>query len=152
MLGTPTPDEIAAIPNPQTRDFLRSQAKRKPRPLETLFKDASAPALDLLDKLLKFDPSKRITIEEALNHPYLTELHYPSDEVSLGLDITPSLQESPSHNLTLSSRSTPSPPPNSRLSSMMRFSFTTLRTSGKNMRSSNTSSLKECWRPKESAS
>jgi serine/threonine protein kinase len=30
--------------------------------------------------MLAFDPNKRITVEEALAHPYLTELHCPEDE------------------------------------------------------------------------
>jgi mitogen-activated protein kinase 1/3 len=30
--------------------------------------------------MLIFDPKKRITIDEALKHPYLKELHYPDDE------------------------------------------------------------------------
>jgi len=38
-------------------------------------------ALDLLSKFLIFDPSKRITVEEALNHPYLSTFHCPEDEV-----------------------------------------------------------------------
>lgn len=81
ILGTPTPDEINSIPNAQTRDFLKSQEKRKPRPLETLFKGANPLAINLLGSLLKFDATKRITIEDALKHPYLKELHCPTDEV-----------------------------------------------------------------------
>ena len=84
ILGSPTPDEINSFPNVQTRDFLKGLEKKKPRPLETLFKGANPLAIDLLSKLLKFDPSKRITIEEALAHQYLKELHYPSDEVPFG--------------------------------------------------------------------
>jgi serine/threonine protein kinase len=38
--------------------------------------------LDLLDKLLDWSPLKRITVEEALDHEYLKELHDPLDEVS----------------------------------------------------------------------
>ena len=38
-------------------------------------------AIDLLKKLLTFDYKKRITVEEALSHPYLSELHFPEDEV-----------------------------------------------------------------------
>lgn len=30
--------------------------------------------------MLAFDPSKRITVEDALSHPYLAELHCPEDE------------------------------------------------------------------------
>lgn len=32
-------------------------------------------AIDLLEKLLKFDPSQRISAEEALRHPYFTTSH-----------------------------------------------------------------------------
>lgn len=37
-------------------------------------------ALDLLVKMLKFNPDKRITAEEALAHPYLHQYSFPSDE------------------------------------------------------------------------
>jgi len=39
-------------------------------------------ALDLLKKMLAFDFNKRITVEEALGHAYLAELHFPDDEVN----------------------------------------------------------------------
>lgn len=46
----------------------------------TLFPHADLKALDLLDKMLAFNPDNRITVEEALKHPYL-ELYYdPLDE------------------------------------------------------------------------
>ena len=37
-------------------------------------------ALDLLEKMLVFDPKKRITAAEALAHSYLSPYHDPSDE------------------------------------------------------------------------
>lgn len=37
-------------------------------------------AIDLLEKMLTFDPRKRITAAEALAHPYLAPYHDPSDE------------------------------------------------------------------------
>jgi mitogen-activated protein kinase 1/3 len=39
-------------------------------------------ACDLLCKLLQFDPDLRITVDEALHHPYLQQLHCPDDEPS----------------------------------------------------------------------
>lgn len=44
---------------------------------------ASCPslALDLLDRMLTFNPNKRITVEEALAHPYLEQYYDPTDEV-----------------------------------------------------------------------
>jgi serine/threonine protein kinase len=38
-------------------------------------------ALDLLDKMLTFNPHKRISVEEALAHPYLEQYYDPEDEV-----------------------------------------------------------------------
>ncbi|MBN3289247.1 MK01 kinase, partial [Polypterus senegalus] len=40
----------------------------------------SKATLDLLDKMLTFNPHKRIDVEEALAHPYLEQYYDPSDE------------------------------------------------------------------------
>lgn len=45
-----------------------------------LFRNANPDALDLLDRLLAFDPSSRISVEQALEHPYLHIWHDASDE------------------------------------------------------------------------
>jgi mitogen-activated protein kinase 7 len=37
-------------------------------------------AIDLLEKLLLFDPSKRLTVEQTLEHPYLQAYHDITDE------------------------------------------------------------------------
>ena len=39
--------------------------------------------MDLLAKLLAFDPDKRLTCEEALAHPYFAQYADPDDEVLL---------------------------------------------------------------------
>lgn len=39
-------------------------------------------ALDLLGKMLTFNPHQRITVEEALSHPYLEQYYDPDDEVT----------------------------------------------------------------------
>jgi serine/threonine protein kinase len=37
-------------------------------------------AVDLLERMLVFDPKKRIRADEALAHPYLAPYHDPTDE------------------------------------------------------------------------
>ncbi|CAD5227072.1 unnamed protein product [Bursaphelenchus xylophilus] len=37
-------------------------------------------AIDLLDKILVLDPDRRISVEEALQHPYMAQYSMPSDE------------------------------------------------------------------------
>ena len=57
--------------------------KRKAVDFNELFKAAKNPdAIDLLKKMLVFDPEKRITIEEALKHPYMSKYHDSEDEPS----------------------------------------------------------------------
>lgn len=47
---------------------------------QRLFSNANPDALDLLDRMLAFDPSSRISVEEALEHRYLHIWHDASDE------------------------------------------------------------------------
>ena len=50
------------------------------QPLEVLFVNQNPVAIDLLKKMLIVDPDKRITVEEALSHPLMSEFHDPEDE------------------------------------------------------------------------
>lgn|SRR5690349_3524020 len=49
---------------------------------QQLYPRASPLAIDLLEKLLNFDPAARITVEQALAHPYLAAYHEEDDEPS----------------------------------------------------------------------
>lgn len=80
LIGSPTAEDIAKIPNPRSREKVARMPKKAPKDFSTMFRDANPLALDLLKRLLTFDPEKRITIEQALLHPYLQELHFPEDE------------------------------------------------------------------------
>lgn len=42
--------------------------------------DCNEQALDLLDKLLQFNPNKRISATDALKHPFVSIFHNPSEE------------------------------------------------------------------------
>ncbi|KAG5646769.1 hypothetical protein DXG03_002455 [Asterophora parasitica] len=80
VLGTPTLDEFYAITTRRSRDYIRALPFRKRRPFAQLFPNANPLAVDFLTKTLTFDPKKRITVEEALAHPYLEAYHDPDDE------------------------------------------------------------------------
>ena len=66
--------------NPQAQEYIRSLPIRRREPFKESFPHASALAIDLLDKMLIFDPAVRITCEQALEHPYLATWHDPTDE------------------------------------------------------------------------
>ena len=45
----------------------------------------SSDALDLLQRMLLFNPTKRISVLEAMRHPYLKDFYDPEDEVYVHL-------------------------------------------------------------------
>ncbi|POW21435.1 hypothetical protein PSHT_02450 [Puccinia striiformis] len=72
--------ELIAISSHRSRDYIRALPFKKKKPFGQLYPNASALAVDLLEKCLTFNPKKRITCEEALRHPYLASYHDPDDE------------------------------------------------------------------------
>ncbi len=46
------------------------------------FPEADPLAIDLMTKMMAFDPRKRITVTEALSHPWLAQLHDEASEPS----------------------------------------------------------------------
>lgn len=52
-------------------------------PLRTILGDVPADALDLVEKLLIFNPHRRLNAEEALEHPYVSRFHDREEEISL---------------------------------------------------------------------
>jgi len=80
LIGSPANDDILAIPNPKSREKLQRLPKTSCATLDSKFASCNPEAVDLLKCLLQFNPSKRVSAEDALNHPYFSELHSAEDE------------------------------------------------------------------------
>ncbi|CAI5712962.1 unnamed protein product [Hyaloperonospora brassicae] len=74
-LGTPTEDEWPNVSS--LANFVEFTPNVAP-PLASIFSAASEDVLDLLSKLLKYNPAERITAAEALQHPYFTNSPAPT--------------------------------------------------------------------------
>ncbi|GAA98707.1 uncharacterized protein L969DRAFT_91371 [Mixia osmundae IAM 14324] len=77
LLGRPTEDMwpgFSKLPNAKALNLDAVQPFSK---LRAIFKYTTEAGLDLLSKLLRYDPKQRITAEEALKHPYFSESPLP---------------------------------------------------------------------------
>ena len=80
VLGTPSNEELEFITNPQAKEFINKLAKRTKQSFSQLFQKSNPVALDLLSKMLIFNPHKRYSIEQCISHPYFEGLHNPEEE------------------------------------------------------------------------
>lgn len=79
-LGTPNEETLSRIGSPRAQEYVRNLPLMPKVPFQRLFPNANPDALDLLDRMLAFDPSSRISVEDALEHRYLHIWHDASDE------------------------------------------------------------------------
>ncbi|XVE79706.1 hypothetical protein DITRI_Ditri14bG0079200 [Diplodiscus trichospermus] len=80
LLGTPTESDIGFVQNEDARRYIRQLPVHPHQLLANVFPHVHPLAIDLIDRMLTFDPTRRITVEEALAHPYLERLHDIADE------------------------------------------------------------------------
>jgi serine/threonine protein kinase len=83
LLGYPGEDdegELEILKDFKDKEALKKIGKNAHARFEKRFEQCPPVAVDLLKKMLTFDPKKRITVDDALEHPYLSALHCPEDE------------------------------------------------------------------------
>ena len=83
VLGTPNLEDYYNIKLKRAREYIRLLPFCKKISFAELFHqipNINPMALDLLEQLLAFNPTKRITVDKALKHPYLELYHDPNDE------------------------------------------------------------------------
>lgn len=63
LLGNPTPKLVQKIDNEKNKEFVQSLPKREGKDFKAFFQGANENAIDLLQKMLVYDPEDRITVE-----------------------------------------------------------------------------------------
>ncbi|XP_075078168.1 mitogen-activated protein kinase homolog NTF6-like isoform X2 [Nicotiana tabacum] len=80
LLGSPEDSDLGFLRSDNARKYVKQLPRVPKQPFSQKFPDVSPLALDLAERMLVFDPAKRITVEDALNHPFLKSLHEINEE------------------------------------------------------------------------
>jgi len=80
VLGTPKIEDVYKDGRSNSSEIIYKFGKIPKMPWKDILPTANDDALDLLEKMLKFDPDKRITVDEALNHKYFDDIPKEHDE------------------------------------------------------------------------
>ncbi|KAM3858477.1 mitogen-activated protein kinase 15 [Diretmus argenteus] len=84
----PSPDDVLSIKSEYGASVIQRMLLKPQVPLEDLLQPSvPSDALDLLRRLLVFNPDKRLTAEQALQHPYVARFHNPAKEPALNYDV-----------------------------------------------------------------
>ena len=90
---------MAMVSNENAKKYITSLEEKQKINLSEIIPSANKLALDLLDKMLDLNPIRRITVEEALKHPYLEQLHEPEDEPTFEGEIDFTFENNPKLSL-----------------------------------------------------
>jgi mitogen-activated protein kinase 1/3 len=99
VIGTPLEEDMEYITDPNALLYLKSLKFRPKMNLKQKFPGSPEDALDLLDKILQFDPKKRMTINEALEHSFFNNVRSSSKEVVSNINFSFEFEED--ENLTI---------------------------------------------------
>mmetsp|Transcript_2752 Transcript_2752/g.2397 ORF Transcript_2752/g.2397 Transcript_2752/m.2397 type:complete len:443 (+) Transcript_2752:63-1391(+) len=80
VLGTPKEEDFDFVTDSKALEYLKSFPFKKPVDLSEIYPAATSDALDILKKCLRFNPKKRISIDEAINHSFLSKVRDKSKE------------------------------------------------------------------------
>lgn len=87
VLGTPADDDISYVTDAKAIGYLKSFNPIERVNMATKYPGCPAEGVDLLNRMLQFNPYFRISVDEALNHPFFTRVRKPHKEKESSVQI-----------------------------------------------------------------
>ena len=72
-IGKPTEDQMGYLTDDNAKQYLKRLDSRQRKGFAEMFPQMPLEAVRILDATLKFDPRKRLTVQEALSDPFFDQ-------------------------------------------------------------------------------
>ncbi|XP_060821574.1 mitogen-activated protein kinase 15 isoform X1 [Bombus pascuorum] len=92
-LPPPTREDLVSVSAGYGTNLLEKTPNAPRRSLKDLLPEVPEKALDLISNLIVFNPNRRLTAVEALEHPYVADFHRRSNEPERGSNVVPLLRD-----------------------------------------------------------
>eukprot|EP00826_Nyctotherus_ovalis_P037229 TRINITY_DN3383_c0_g1_i19.p1 TRINITY_DN3383_c0_g1~~TRINITY_DN3383_c0_g1_i19.p1 ORF type:complete len:504 (-),score=139.95 TRINITY_DN3383_c0_g1_i19:1480-2991(-) len=99
VVGSPNEFDMSFINDRKAEEYVRSFAPCRRQKFSELFKNVEPEAIDLLEKLLTFNPYYRITAKEALRHKYFADIRDKSVEKEFKNPISLLIEKQPNDTI-----------------------------------------------------
>jgi len=81
VIGTPSEEDLQWLPpRSPARPFIKKVPVCGKQAWSTIYPRATANGINAIERMLTFDPTRRCTVQEAIQLPYFETLHMPDDE------------------------------------------------------------------------
>lgn len=74
VIGSPNEEDKSYVTDQKALEYLEAFPARPKSDLNKLYPGAGDEAIDLLNRILVFNPYFRLSVEEALNHPFFKKV------------------------------------------------------------------------------
>ncbi len=93
IIGTPNEEEKSFVTDTKALEYMKTFTPRPRVDFRELYPAASKEAIDLINKMLLFNPYYRITVDEVLAHPYFESVRDKAKEVVASQQIVLSFEK-----------------------------------------------------------
>jgi mitogen-activated protein kinase 1/3 len=82
VLGSPSEEECDFVTDQKATEYLKSWPTTKGQEFKAMYPAATSEGLDLLAQMVQFNPRKRITLDAALEHPFMAKVREKAKELT----------------------------------------------------------------------
>lgn len=83
ILGSQSLDSLSFITDQKALEYVLGFPERPRIPFQQLYPASSPQAIDFLNRCIVFNPKDRISLDEALEHPYFSKVRNKAKETSI---------------------------------------------------------------------